>query len=107
MHWFDEDGALIMCCSPKRANVSEWISVEDRMPEERETMFAKFYGTDKWKKGMFRHKSPTVIVCIQFDDGGKLVTHAYTVDGKWKIPYVMKHYKITHWMPLPEAPEEG
>lgn len=85
--------------------MGDWISVEDRMPEERETIFAKFWGTDKWKDGMFRYKSPTVIVYVQFDDGGKLVKPAYTVDGVWKFPYAMKRYKITHWMPLPEPPK--
>ena len=85
--------------------MGEWIRVEDGLPEERETMFAKFWGTDRWKNGMFRYRSATVIVCVEFEDGTRLVKPAYTVDGAWRFPFALKHHRITHWMPLPEPPE--
>lgn len=31
----------------------------------------------------------------------KVVLQNFTVDDKWKLPM-----KVTHWMPLPELPEE-
>lgn len=31
----------------------------------------------------------------------KVVLQNFTVDDKWKLPM-----EITHWMPLPELPEE-
>lgn len=31
-----------------------WIPVNERMPEEHNSIFAKFKGTDNWKKGMFK-----------------------------------------------------
>lgn len=85
--------------------MGEWISVEDRLPEEHETMFAKFWGTDKWKNGMFRYRSETVIVCVEFEDGSQLVRSSYTIDGVWKFGFVLKHHRVTHWMPLPEPPK--
>ena len=29
-----------------------WIPVTEKMPEEKDTMFAKFWGTDKWNEYM-------------------------------------------------------
>lgn len=34
-----------------------WIPVNERMPEEHNSIFAKFKGTDNWKKGMFKKTS--------------------------------------------------
>ena len=30
----------------------QWVSVEDRLPEEHPSNFAGCYGTEKWAKGM-------------------------------------------------------
>lgn len=30
-----------------------WIPVSERLPEEHDSIFAKFKGTDNWKRGMF------------------------------------------------------
>ena len=45
---------------------NEWIPVSKKMPGERDSMFAKFKGTDKWKKGMFEKISKDVLVTILF-----------------------------------------
>lgn len=86
----------------------EWISVEDRLPTERETIFAKWYGTDKWRKAMFRTISEDVRVVCVFDDGARMVWHDRTVDGKWDCERLQKtpHRRITHWMENPPLPEE-
>ena len=67
-----------------RARVQEWISVEDRLPEEK-------------------------VDCIVH------YKHAYcNNDGYWAIGFCFydgekfqfdQAYKVTHWMPLPDAPE--
>lgn len=85
---------------------ANWINVNDRMPEQRESMFFKFFGTDRWKPAMFRYRSNEVLVCVMFEDGSKLVTVAHTTDEKWFFPYPMKRHKVTHWMPFPEPPME-
>jgi len=86
----------------------EWIEVEDRLPPERETIFAKLYGTDKWKSAMFRKMSDDVRVVCVFDDGSRRVWHDHTVDGKWDSERLQKvpHRRITHWMENPQLPEE-
>lgn len=38
----------------------EWISVKTTMPEEHDSMFAKFYKTPKWLPAMFRTTSHNV-----------------------------------------------
>ena len=86
-----------------------WISVSDRLPPERDTIFADLYGTGKWKEGMFRKISDDVRVVCVFDDGSRRVWHDHTVDGKWDCERFGKkpHRRITHWMENPALPEEG
>ncbi len=62
-----------------------WIPVEDRLPEEHNSMFAKFKGTDMWDNAMFEKKSDEVNVAIEFEDGKRKTTTSYTLDGKWKV----------------------
>lgn len=80
----------------------EWISTEDRMPEEHDSIFARFYGTDKWSPAMFRTTSYDVIVCLKYEDGKRGVKVSRTQDGKWNINTLIQS-KVTHWMPLPGA----
>ena len=61
----------------------EWISVEDRLPEEGQRVLALF------------------------------VTHFMEVacfkDGEWKVSFddwSEYLFPISHWMPLPEPPQE-
>lgn len=83
----------------------DWISVEDRLPEEHESIFAKAYGTKRWADGMFRTISADVLACIAFDDGRKKTMTLRTHDGTWALSSVHRGH-VTHWMPLPEPPKE-
>lgn len=84
----------------------EWISVEDRLPEEHESIFAKAYGTKRWADGMFRTISDEVLACVAFEDGHKMTMTLRTHDGAWALSSIHRGH-VTHWMPLPEPPEEG
>jgi len=70
-----------------REKVPQWISVEDRLPE------------DHLKRYLIAFK----------DAGGSIVDAARYIPGlgwecyNWDVPQKL----ITHWMPLPEAPEGG
>lgn len=70
-----------------REKVPQWISVEDRLPIDRLSKY---------------------LVAFR-DAGGSIVDMAryFPSDGwtcnNWEAPQNL----ITHWMPLPEAPEEG
>ena len=84
----------------------DWIRVEDRLPEEHESIFAKAYGTKRWADGMFRTISDEVLVCVAFDDGRKTTMTLRTHDGAWALSSIHRGH-VTHWMPLPAVPEEG
>lgn len=82
-----------------------WIPVSERLPEEHDSIFMRFYGTEKWKEGMFKKVSDEVNVTIEYVNGSKKVTHCKTHDGKWNISSIFQA-TITHWMPLPKPPED-
>lgn len=85
--------------------VKEWISVKDRLPDEHETLFARYKGTDKWLNGMFMTTSDLVIVCVECENGERIVKTAITKEGVWKIKDSFHQYRVTHWMPLPDPPK--
>ena len=60
---------------------SEWISVDDRMPNREGT-----YLVYTWKGH--------ILMCNCFD---------YFLNGKLRFD----NYTVTHWMPLPEPPKGG
>ena len=90
----------------KEQETMHWISVKDGMPEERDTIFAKLKGTDKWKSAMFEKMSEDVRVVVVFEDGTRSVHHSYTVDGEWDVEKKQPKRTVTHWMPNPELPKE-
>lgn len=86
----------------------EWISVKTAMSEEHDSMFAKFYKTPKWLTAMFRTTSHNVEVTVLYEDGCRIVTESYTIDGKWDIeirPSVQKK-RVVAWRPF-DTPYEG
>jgi acyl-ACP thioesterase len=83
----------------------EWIPVTERLPEEHDSFFARFYGTERWMPAMFRKVSDEVIVCIKYEDGSASVKTAKTHDWEWDISSIWRA-EVTHWMPLPQPPEE-
>lgn len=80
-----------------------WIPCSERMPEERESMFARFKGTDKWRDSMFEKTSNEVTVTIADEKGEKATTHAHTTDGTWKcdILKACPTYRVIAWQPFP------
>lgn len=86
-----------------------WILVEDGLPEERNSMFAKWKGTDKWSESMFEKISSDVNVTVEYEDGTRQTITAHTLDGKWALPNRVVKQKVIAWRPLPESynPEKG
>lgn len=80
-----------------------WTYFEDEFPEEKETMFAKFHGTDKWKNGMFRTARYDLLFTIEHK-GEIVVVDGRMVDGKPMCEYarINKDVKYIAWMPYPE-----
>lgn len=60
------------------ADKAKWISVEERLPENFDTVII-------WRNDCCN-------ACI-----------GWLIDDRWSVP---KGVKVTHWMPLPEPPKE-
>ena len=83
-----------------------WIPVSERLPEEHDSIFAKFKGTDNWKRGMFEKTSKYVIATVVFDDGTVLVEQAHTTDGIWRTDKKVLGGTVVAWMDYPEPYKE-
>lgn len=79
----------------------QWILCSERMPEEHDSIFSRFYGTEKWRNAMFRKTSDTVICTVQYRDGTRQTAPCYTIDGEWNQS-IKGMGKVLAWMPLPE-----
>lgn len=82
-----------------------WIPVSSGvMPEERQSIFAKFKGTNKWNDAMFEKISDEVNVTVVSEKGNATTAHAHTKDGKWSCDLleVNKTYRVIAWQPLPK-----
>lgn len=92
-----------------KADSFEWIPVTERLPEEYESAFAKYYGTDQWNNTLWRAKSKEVLVCFEYVDGSRSVRSSFTMDGKWNIERkrVLHDLKVIAWMPMPEPYKEN
>ena len=89
----------------EKADANKWIPVSERLPKERDSIFAKLYGTEKWRNAMFRKTSNTVIITVEFKDGTRQTAPCHTIDGEWNQS--MKGMgKVLAWMPLPEPYKE-
>ena len=80
-----------------------WIPVEDRLPPEQDSIFAKFKGTSKWDGVMWEKRSDEVNVTYELGDGTRKATTSYTLDGVWKLEKESKvvKKKVVAWQPLP------
>ena len=83
-----------------------WIPVSERLPEEHNSIFAKFKGTDNWKRGMFEKTSKYVIATVVFDDGTVLVEQAHTTDGIWRTDKKVLGGTVVAWMDYPKPYKE-
>lgn len=87
--------------TPKQ-RTGKWIPVERALPDEEDSIFARYYGTDRWSKSMFRKKSREVIVTSVFENGELHTEVAHTTDGEWHVGINVVPRKVIAWMPLPE-----
>lgn len=83
-----------------------WIPVSQRLPEEHDSIFAKFKGTDNWERGMFEKTSKYVIATVVFDDGAVLVEQAHTTDGIWRTDKKVLGGTVVAWMDYPDPYKE-
>ena len=79
-----------------------WIPCSEKMPEERDSIFAKLKGTDKWNNYIFKKISDDVNVTVEFEDGTRTTMTMHTIDGKWKQDFSIVKKEVIAWQPLPE-----
>ena len=100
---FNVASAFELCVEIIRNHMNNgWIPVEERLPKEHDSIFAKWKGTDKWSKSMFEKTSGDVNVTVEYEDGERNTITAKTVDGKWLLPNRIIKQKVIAWQPLPE-----
>lgn len=85
----------------------EWISTKDRLPDLKksfsdgceffESDYVLVFGVDEFRE--YGEEKQVFIASLEVDDAGYLFNGWSTIDG-------IHLENITHWMPLPEAPEE-
>ena len=81
-----------------------WIPCSERLPEEHDSLFAMYKGTNKWDDAMFEKISDVVNVTVVDEKGKAVTTHAHTTDGIWHCDLLRcnRTYRIIAWQPLPE-----
>ena len=95
------DGALLKKYASAQPEL-KWIPVSERLPEEHESMFARFYGSERWNRSMWLRQSDRVIVTSELADGTRITETARTRDGEWKPDHTILKREIVAWMPLPK-----
>jgi hypothetical protein len=83
-----------------------WIPCSEMLPEEEDSIFARYYGTDRWRKSMFRKRSREVIATSVFENGELHTEVAHTTDGEWHVGVNVIPRTVLAWMPLPKPYKE-
>lgn len=95
-----------------RVSLEEWDDFIDAyswrtegIPEEHDSIFAKFKGTEKWSRHMHAKCSDQHEVTIEFPDGRRITKRTTTQDGEWWIdPWMTdRGARVIAWRPLSEA----
>lgn len=89
----------------------EWISVKDRLPEDGGRILIAIHGIgDEGKReesGVFFAIYKDRRFFVSVDDAASVEFDLFISRGTSIFTVWGMRYEITHWMPLPELPEEG
>jgi hypothetical protein len=85
----------------------DWIPVDKRLPDEHESIFARFKGTTRWSKSMFERTTNTVLCTVKLSND-MVVTTGRLNDGKWKLDTCewITDFKVIAWMEFPKPYEK-
>jgi hypothetical protein len=89
-------------------NNNDWILASERLPDMRDSIFAKFKGTEKWDKTMFEKCSDTVLCTFMIKDKAEVTTGRLN-DNRWLLDNYswIKDYEVVAWMPFPKPYAEN
>ena len=79
------------------AQVPAWISVEERLPEFHEEVLVYAIGKEDAFTPVMAVSEIYIFKLLPFSNG--------TIEWRNPWDYFNKNYKVTHWMPLPKAPD--
>ena len=84
----------------------KWISVEERLPEEKEIERSFFDHETLALLGVEPqlYSDEVLVVVRVIEENHAFVATDCTKEGKW-LNWQYGDYEVTHWMPLPEAPK--
>ena len=97
MYYGDDALAIAHYLVDRGVTVPQWISVDDRLPEEtgRYLVVKKRIAPDE----LGGNRTDIVILRFFVDDGFRMPTHI----PDWINEEINE--EVTHWMPLPDAPK--
>lgn len=97
----DYDFLCIIVDKADRYDKYKWHDLRenpDDLPEEHDSIFAKYKNTNTWRNSMFKKTSDEVLVCFEFDDGTRIIKQRATRDGEFVFDVYCKRTEI-----LPKA----
>lgn len=82
-----------------KAEVPKWISVEERLPDFHEEVLIYAIGKEDGFSPVVAISEIYVFRLLPFSNG--------TIEWRDPWDFFSKNYEVTHWMPLPNPPEDG
>ena len=87
----------------EKKKVGEWIPCSERLPEEHDSFFVNFKGTEHWRESMNEKNSDPVLATIEYKNGRRKVYLMRTIDGEWDtVGLALKNGKVLAWQSFPE-----
>ncbi len=88
--------------------MSEWISVKDRLPKEDADVILLVREVEHYGRHDEKRKTYYWIFTGWHIDGewATIYCHGYRKIADENEKYPLSEHTVTHWMPLPEPPEE-
>lgn len=87
----------------EQPKVGEWIPCSERLPEEHDSFFVNFKGTEHWIESMYEKNSNPVLATIEYKNGRRKVCLMRTIDGEWDtVGLALKNGKVLAWQSFPE-----
>lgn len=88
--------------------MSEWISVKDRLPEVEDDVLVRVREIETYGRHNERKKTYNWFFVGYYDGTEWLTVYCHGCEYLYKVnesdPRCV--HEVTHWMPLPEPPEE-
>lgn len=80
-----------------------WVKCSEALPVEKDSVFKKFKGTERWSRSMWAKQSETVDITVEYEDGSRRTGTGKTYDGKWRTDMgLVEKGRVIAWRRRPE-----